>query len=108
MCSSEIVEPVVTPILEAGDTVLEATGVKKPKANETSGFKVAPKPGVGESPEVPNAPQTDPKQIADIRSAGDEARRRALLRIGRTSTKKTGALGIPGDPFIATRKLLGG
>lgn len=107
MCSSEVLEPVVDPILEAGDAILQATGITKPDQGG-SGFKKGPKPGASEAPEVPQGPSTDPKQIADIRSAGDEARRRALLRIGRSSTKKTGSLGIPGDPFVATRKLLGG
>lgn len=113
MCSPDTVSPVVTPVLKGAEAVWK--GVKHAgtelvdtfdnKDEGKSGFtNVGPK----KQEEPPKAPQTDPEQMAKIRAAGDEERRRALLRIGRQSTRKTGSLGLPGDPFTATRKLLGG
>ena len=105
MCSPSVVEPVVNPLLEGAGEVTDFFGITDSKPPGPSGFVYK---GTNTEKEPPKAPQTDPEQMAKIRAAGDDERRRALLRIGNTSTNKTGSLGLPGDPFTATRKLLGG
>jgi len=112
MCvPTKVVEPVVNPVLDAVDWTLNKVGVKTSKSSisgEEGQWKEEGDTGSTQGTEPPTAPQVDPEQMAKIRAAGDDERRRALLRIGRASTKKTGSLGLPGDPFTATRKLLGG
>jgi len=113
MCSPSTVEPVVSPVLKGAEKVWggikhvgsELVDTFDNKDEGKSGFTNV---GPEKQGEPPKAPQLDPEQMAKIRAAGDDERRRALLRIGRASTKKTGSLGLPGDPFTATRKLLGG
>ena len=113
MCvPTKAVEPVVKPVIGAVDWTLNKVGIKTSKSSiegEEGVWREEGDTGTStQGNEPPKAPQVDPEQMAKIRAAGDDERRRALLRIGRASTKKTGSLGLPGDPFTATRKLLGG
>ena len=103
MCVPQITES--EPVETLFENIGEAVGLYNPREGDKSGFTNV---GPEKEKEPPKAPQLDPEQMAKVRAAGDDERRRALLRIGRSSTKKTGSLGLPGDPFTATRKLLGG